>query len=116
MTPDGAFGCAVLQTGETVTVPITLQPGRCYSFLANSFPPVTEVDVFIKLDLGPSAPPLLAGMSSLVLAQDNTVGPVSAVGAGHNCFKNPMPIPVAAVAEVTAVSGNGPVAIQSYSH
>jgi len=34
MSPEGAFTCQTVNEGESATVPVTLQPGKCYSFLA----------------------------------------------------------------------------------
>ncbi len=50
-----------------------------------------------------------------MLAQDNIQGPVTSIGAGKACFKNPLPIPIAGLVEATAVRGGGPVAVQTYS-
>jgi len=115
MKPEGAFTCQTVNEGESATVPVTLQPGRCYSFLAHSFPNVTEIDVFLKPNFGNPAPPLLAAFANMVFAQDSETGPVASIGPGKNCFKNPMPIPGAAMVEVTARIGSGPVAVQVYS-
>ncbi|MBW2453224.1 MAG: hypothetical protein JRI68_01885 [Deltaproteobacteria bacterium] len=114
MTPDGSYRCLVLDPGQTVAVPITLQPGRCYTFLAHGFPNVIELDLRLKPNLGPNVSPTLSALGSAVLAQDNTSGPVTSIGSGKTCFKNALPIPMAARVEAIAVQGGGPVAVQSY--
>ena len=112
MKPEGAFGCSVLAPGQTVVVPLTLAVGRCYAFVAHAFPNVTDVEVVLKPNMDPS--PLLPPMAGMALARDNSQGPRSSIGTGTACYKNPLPIPVPVLAEVKAVSGSGPVAIQAY--
>jgi hypothetical protein len=115
MKPEGAFGCGMLAPGQTVTVPLTLAPGRCYAFIGHGFPKVTEVDLVLRPNMGPS-PPMLAPFAAAALAQDNSQGPLSSIGTGpaNACYKNPLPIPVPVLAEAKAVAGSGPVAIQAY--
>ncbi len=115
MKPEGAFGCETVAEGGTMTVAVSLQPGRCYTVLANSFPNVSEVDLFLKPNLGPNPPPLLASFSGMVMAQDSETGPIASIGGGKSCYKNPLPVAGAAVIEVTARTGGGPVAVQVYS-
>ena len=115
MKKEGTFGCELVAEGGMMTVAVSLQPGRCYTALANSFPNVSEVDLFLKPNLGPSPPPLLASFAGMVMAQDSETGPIASIGAGKNCYKNPFPVPGAAVLEVKARTGSGPVAVQVYS-
>jgi hypothetical protein len=112
---ESAFVCQTVAAGGKITVPVTLQPGKCYTFLAHSFPNVTDIDVFLRPNLGPSPPPLLAMFANTVIAQDSEQGPIASIGGGKNCFKNPFPIPGAGVVEVVAKQGGGPIAIQVYS-
>ena len=116
LKPEGAFSCQLVAEGEKVTVPVTLQPGKCYAIIAHSYPNITDIDIFLKPNLGPNPPPLLLGFANVVLAQDSEQGPISSIGSGkNNCYKNPFPIPGAAVVEGVAKAGAGPFAIQVYS-
>jgi hypothetical protein len=115
MKAEGAFTCERLAEGTVATVAVTLQPGKCYTLLAASFPNVTEVDLFLKPNFGNPAPPLLVPFANMVLAQDSETGPTASVGQGKNCYKNPLPIPGAGMVEVKARTGGGPVAVQVYS-
>lgn len=115
MKPEGAFACETIGEQGKVSVPVTLQPGKCYTFLAHGFPNITDIDLFLKPNLGPTPPPLLAGFAGVVLAQDSDQGPVAAIGKGKSCFKNPFPVPGAGVVEAVSKQGGGPLAIQVYS-
>lgn len=115
MKAESAFVCQTVAEAGTISVPVTLQPGKCYTFLAHSFPNITDIDVFLRPNLGPTPPPLLAGFATMVLAQDSEQGPIASIGGGKNCFKNPFPIPGAGVVDVIAKQGGGPLAVQVYS-
>jgi hypothetical protein len=115
MKPESVFGCMVVPEGGSTSVPITLAQGRCYSFLAQSFPNVTELDLFLKPNLGPNPSPLVAPFVSMFTLLDSETGPLASINAGKDCFKNPAPFPVAALVEVKARVGSGPVAVQVYS-
>ena len=115
MKPEGAFTCQTVPEGGSATVAVTLQPGKCYTALEASMPNVNEVDLFLKPNFGNPPPPLLIAFAGMVLAQDSNTGPVATMAGGANCYKNPLPIPGAAVVEVKARTGAGPVAVQVYS-
>lgn len=115
MKPEGAFACQKVNEGGSASVAVTLQPGRCYTFLAHSYPDVTEIDVYLKPNLGPNPAPLLQAFAGAPFAQDSDTGPNAAIGRNKDCFKNPLPIPGAAIVEVTSRTGAGPVAVQVYS-
>ena len=115
MKPEGAFACENIADQGKVSVPVSLLPGKCYTFLAHGFPNITDIDLFLKPNLGPKPPPLLAGFAGVVLAQDSDQGPIASIGKGKGCFKNPFPIPGAGVVEAVSKQGGGPLAIQVYS-
>lgn len=116
LKPEGAFSCTLVADGEKVTVPVTLQPGKCYAVIAHSYPNITDIDLFLRPNLGPNPPPLLIPFANMVLAQDSEQGPIASIGSGkNNCYKNALPIPGAAVAEAVAKAGAGPLAVQVYS-
>lgn len=117
MKAEGGFGCETVAEGGTLKLAVSLQPGRCYTILANSFPNVSELDMYLKPNLGPNPNPLLASLAGTVLAQDNETGAIAAIGSGKNCYKNalPIPIPIAGMIELTARTGGGPIAVQVFS-
>jgi len=120
MKAEGAFVCERTAEGQVVKLPITIQPNRCYTVLAGSFPNVTDIDVVLKPNLGEAqSNPLLAPFANTILAQDADIGLNGSIGAGKNCYKfNLIPafnVPLAAVVEVKVKAGSGPVAIQAYA-
>ncbi|MEM6788799.1 MAG: hypothetical protein AAF715_14860 [Myxococcota bacterium] len=120
MKAEGAFMCERVAEGQVLKLPITIQPKRCYTVLAGSFPNVTDIDVVLKPNLGDGpANPLLAPIANTVLAQDADIGLNASIGAGENCYRfNLIPgfeIPLAAVVEVTVKAGSGPVSVQAYA-
>ncbi len=120
MKAEGAFICERAAEGQVVKMPITIQPNRCYTVLAGSFPNVTDIDVVLKPNLGEAqANPLLAPFANTILAQDADIGLNGSIGAGQNCYKfNLVPglnVPLAAVVEIKVNAGSGPVAAQAYA-
>src|SRR5262245_33150459 len=52
MQAEGQPVCGVVQEGKSTSGPVfVLQPGMCYTVLAQSLPGVTEVDVALELDM-----------------------------------------------------------------
>jgi hypothetical protein len=115
MKAETGFVCMTVPEGGSATVPVTLASGRCYAFLGQSFPNVSELDLFLKPNFGPTPPPLLAAFANAPLGQDSDTGPAATIGKTPNCFKNPLPVPGAAIIEVKARTGSGPIAVQVYS-
>lgn len=108
------INCEFLAEGGTLTVPVQLQSGKCYTVLAHSMGNVTDIDMFLKLNVGPNPPPALAALSP-VLGQDAENGPTASIGAGGSCYKQAIPlIPIAAQVEATAKVGAGPIAVRIY--
>ena len=115
MKPESGFACMTVPEGGSASVPVMLQPGKCYTFLAQSYPNVSELDLTLKPNFGNPPPPILAMFANQPIAQDSDLGPAATVGKGSQCFKNPFPIPGLAIVEVKARTGAGPVAVQVYS-
>lgn len=119
MQPEGGPVCSVVPEGESVSGPtFMLQPGYCYTFLAQALPTVTEVDLQLEVDLnagGQPAPALAALNLKPVLAVDSDTGPTAAIGAKQSCYQWPFPIPATVKLVVKARTGSGPVAAQAYS-
>jgi hypothetical protein len=117
MELEGGVVCGTIGTeGGTVDGPtFFMQPGMCYTVLANGLPNVTEVDVQIVGDAAAAGvPPALAQLLSAPLAVDSDTGAMAAIGAKNNCYKWAWPIPAAAKLVVKARTGTGPVGAQVY--
>ncbi|EYF00890.1 hypothetical protein [Chondromyces apiculatus] len=117
MQPEGSPICGVVTEGQTVSGnTFVLQPGNCYTVLAQGLPTVTEVDVQLELDLAGGGAPALAALNiKPMLAVDPDTGPSGAIGAKQSCYSWPFPIPGAVKVVVKARQGSGPVAAQVYS-
>lgn len=115
MKPEGSMACAQVAEGESTAARLMLQTGKCYSFIAESFPNVTEVELQMKLDMGDSPPPMLAQFGSVPMAVDQDSGPRATIGRKDGCYQWQFPLPAPVRVEVTARGGDGPVAVQAYS-
>jgi hypothetical protein len=119
MQMEGTPICSVVPEGQTASgQTFMLQPGYCYTVLAQALPTVTEVDVQIELDLagGAGLPPALAALNvKPMLAVDPDSGPTAAIGAKQSCYAWPWPIPASVKVVVKARTGAGPVAAQVFS-
>ncbi|WP_437740847.1 hypothetical protein WME73_35695 [Sorangium sp. So ce302] len=117
MQPEGAPVCSVVPEGQTASgQTFMLQPGNCYTFLAQALPTVTEVDIQLEIDLNAGGQPGLAAFNlKPVLAVDSDTGPTAAIGAKQSCYQWPFPIAATAKLVVKARTGSGPVAAQAYS-
>ena len=118
MNAEGAPICGVVPEGQTVSGPtFMLQPGMCYTVLAQALPTVTEVDVQLEIDLaGGGMPPALAALNiKPVLSVDSDAGPSAAIGAKQACYTWPFPLPATVKVVVKSRAGSGPVAAQVYS-
>ncbi|AKT42749.1 hypothetical protein [Chondromyces crocatus] len=117
MQAEGSPICGVVTEGETISGnTFVLQPGNCYTVLAQALPPVTEVDVQLELDLAGGGAPALAALNiKPLLAVDPDTGPSGAIGAKQSCYSWPWPIPGSVKVTVKARQGGGPVGAQVYS-
>ncbi len=117
MKPEGAPVCGVVPEGQPVNGPMfLLEQGYCYSFLAQSLPPVTEVDMALEIDLsgGIALAPNLAAMAQRPLLVDTETGEKGAMASKGNCYVWPWPIPAQVKLIVKSKAGAGPVAAQVY--
>ena len=117
MKPDGAPLCGVLPENQPLNGPMfLLEQGYCYTFLAQSLPPVTEVDMSVEIDLagGVAVAPALAAMAQRPLLVDTETGEKGAIAAKGNCYVWPWPIPGQVKLIVKSKAGTGPVAAQVY--
>lgn len=119
MQPEGAPMCNVVTEGQsTSSTTFMLQPGRCYTVLAQALPNATAIDLQLELDVaGTGAPPALAALAGkplLAVGQNN--GVQSTIGAtASGCYQWPWPAPAPVKITVTAKMGAGPVAAQLFS-
>ncbi|MBI4954404.1 MAG: hypothetical protein HY908_20435 [Myxococcales bacterium] len=98
MQPEGGAFAGQFGAGQTLEQPFTLQPGKCYGVIGVGMG-ITELDVQIVIQQAP-LPPYTA-------AQDSTTGPQATLGAGGQCFKNPLPIGAPAKVIMRATAGQG---------
>ena len=98
----GNFG-----TNTTLETQVQLQPNKCYSVVATSLPPVSEVNV----QLIAVAP--IPGLAP-VLAADGDTGPSAVLGRKPNCYKWALPLAAPAKVVVTVTGGSGLAAAQLY--
>ena len=117
MKPETTFMCKMLQQGQSATLPMTAQPGTCYTVVAVSNPNVSEVDVVITLDTSAGTlPPVLAPfIGKPEFFRDGMSGPNATIGRKPHCVTNFLPIAGSVLVKVTATTGSGPVAVQVYS-
>jgi hypothetical protein len=109
MKEDGAAIGGMLQEGGELTQEFMLMPGKCYTILGQGLPPIAELDMQL------AGKPLVAGLPPAVLAADSTTGPSASIGAGKNCYKNPLPVAGPVILTVKATKGSGPAGAQVYS-
>jgi hypothetical protein len=105
--PIGSLMAANFQQGQQLEAQVQMEPGKCYTVVGASLPPVAELD--LKL----IAVTPLAGMAP-VLAVDNSTGAQAVLGEKPNCFKWAWPIPAPVKVVVTVTSGQGLAAAQLF--
>lgn len=95
-------------TGQSLDIPIQLQPNKCYTVIAASLPPVTEVNVQLQL-LTP-----IPGVAP-VLAVDQDTGGSAVLGRKTTCYRWMFgAFPASAKVVVQVAGGSGLVAAQAY--
>lgn len=108
MQREGATIAGNFQQGQTLESGITIQPGRCYTFVAAGT--AQQIDI----TLVPVSPvpglPTVGNMGSAKGTGQKTV-----LGGGGNCIKLAIvPVPVQAKWIVTATAGQGLIAAQAF--
>jgi hypothetical protein len=94
--------------GQTLDVPIQLQPNKCYTVIAAGLPPVKEVNVQLQLTT------VMPGMAP-VLAVDSDTGPTAVLGKKTACYRWSFGvIPASGKVVVQVMGGSGLVAAQAY--
>ncbi len=106
--PVGEFLVGNFTQGQTLDLPIQLQPNKCYTIVATGLPPITEVNVQLQLTT------VIPGMAP-VLAVDQDNGATAVLGKKTACYRwmfGVIPAPGKIVVQVTG--GSGVVAAQAY--
>ena len=116
MNPEGAAACATVAEGQSASSQtVMLQPGHCYSVLAQGLPAVTELGVRLEIDTA-SLPPLLAMYAGKpVLAETSSTSNTAGLSVKNDCYQWPFPLPAAVKVTVRSNQGAGIVAAQLYS-
>ena len=104
-TPKSALA-GEFQPGQSVETVVELLPGKCYTAVAASLPPVREVDVRL----------VSHSETRPVLAQDNDTGGQAVLGKKPNCFKWALPLAAPATLVMTVRQGAGFAGVQLYEH
>jgi hypothetical protein len=107
MEPDGPEAKQPLTEGQRISMAVTLQGGRCYTFIGFS-PPGAVRDLDLTL-LGP------APMFNMSAGQDGTKDGSPVIGSGKNALCPVLPFPAQYRLDIFAKSGSGPVVVQMYS-
>jgi hypothetical protein len=106
MREDGAAIAVQCQAGQVYEQAIQLQPGKCYTIVGVGVG-ISELDVELVLHQ-PPAPEFVA-------AKDQTSGPQAILGAGGQCFRNPLPFGGPATIRIRSTTGNGVALAQVFS-
>jgi hypothetical protein len=109
MVSEGAGVAGTFQQGQTLEQAITIQPGKCYTFVAGGVGPQE-----IEISLVAQSP--IAGLAGPQMGDAKGGGGKVALGAGAACVKLAViPVPVAAKWVITATKGGGVIAGQAFS-
>lgn len=117
MKPEGPEVCMNVPEGQAVStqVGLMLEPGYCYTVLAQGGPGVTEVELKLALDITGALPPALAAFAANpTLGVDSETGSSASVGGKQSCIPWSGLIAGLAKATATAKSGTGPISLQVY--
>jgi hypothetical protein len=105
MRPDGPLMSARLSADGHAEGSLTLEPGACYTILG--FGGAGVFDYQLHVVTSPPMPPQL-------LAQSMPGGVTPVVGAGEQCLRNPIPLPLVVKVDLHVVRGHGLVGAQVY--
>jgi hypothetical protein len=108
MGKEGSGMAGNFAEGQTLSSPITIAPGKCYTFIAGGVGPQQ-----IEITIVATTP--IPGMAP-TLGDTTGSAPKVTFGAGANCFKLALsPFPVNASFVVKAAKGGGIIAAQAFS-
>ena len=106
--PLGSVMAGNFQQGQTLQAQIQMQPGKCYTVVAAALIPVTEVNIQL------TAVTPVPGLSSPILAQDQSTGLQAVLGQNPNCYKWAWPVAGPVNVVLTVAGGSGLAAAQVY--
>ena len=117
MKAEGAEVCMVVPEGQAATsaVGLMMEPGYCYTILAQAAPSVTEVELKLQADVSGSLPPALAAMAANpVLGVDAETGSAASIGGKNSCYAWAWPVAGLVKVTATAKAGSGAIGMQVY--
>lgn len=98
------------QPGEAIQTTVEMQPGRCYTVVAESLPGgISELNI----EMLPQV--IIPNLPSPILAQDQSTGSSAVLGAQPNCQKWPLPFSGSMRVVVWAAAGQGVAAARVYA-
>ena len=107
MQPEGTPLTAQLAEGQSTSMTVTMQAGKCYTVIGAS-----PIGVGVKdLNLNLLTPPFY----TMSAGQDKTTSNEAVIGASPNPTCPMLPVPVAYKLDIRANKGAGIVAVQVYS-
>lgn len=117
MQAEGGIICGNVTEGGTVQGgTFLLEPGKCYTVVANSLPNVTEVDVALVIDASVAGLPTnIVEMAKTPIAVDSETGAMGTIGPKNACYSWKLPLPAPVKVIVKARNGSGPIGAQVYS-
>jgi hypothetical protein len=107
LTPEGPLVFASLSPGQRLTIPVTLPPGRCATFLAQGGLGVIEIDLFLTTPAQGAVPSFLA--------DEVAAGPIAVIGGRRGCMKAPAGAPSALELHAVLRRGAGNVLVQAFA-
>jgi hypothetical protein len=111
MGQEGAMLAGTFQEGQVLEQPITIMPGRCYTFIAASTGGAGPQELEIQL----VAQSIVPGLVPMMGAQKGAAGKV-VLGKGTSCIKLALiPIAIPSKWVIKATRGSGVVIGQAYS-
>ncbi len=117
MKPEGMVTCGVVAEGQTVvSQPFVLEQGYCYTFLGQSLPPVSSMEIEVQADppSGGMIPPMVGQMMQQKLLVTTEPGERISIAAKKDCYQWALPIPMNAKMILKARAGSGPVSAQVF--
>lgn len=105
--PVGNLVAGQFAQGQSLTEPVTMQPGGCYTVLAVALAPVSELDLALT-------PAVAVGGFNPTAASDPETGTVATLGKQPNCYKWALPTQGTMNLVMTVRAGQGVAAAQVY--
>jgi hypothetical protein len=107
LTSQGPVAFAVLAPGQRLTIPVSLPPGRCATFLAQGGLGVIEIDLFLTTPVQGKVPGFLAS--------EVASGPIAVIGGRRGCMAAPAGAPSALELHAVLRRGEGAVLVQTFA-